>query len=375
LAREALQLRDWAARALLLPAPPAPPPRVSAAAWQFFARMEWCATPLQQVLEEAGVATGLDAGAVAAQAAALRLETARIASAREQLAALSQLAQRLGLRVVVFKGGVAVAQGEALHLEDLDVAVEADAGRLVRELDPDGRHGPWSLGQYRIPPAHGGGVAVEVHASVRELGSVAGLVAAAQPLPGHPGLFRPSPREHLWHLLTHATATHPDRIARLRDLLLLRTALAECTEADVREVEQRAARRAGTPLGAVLAAARTGVSGPVLERFVRRRYFLLARWEGLGRRPALRLLLISASELTAPPRGDVIRKLFEVPDRASVFPGMPALFARVPRVDSALRLGFRPAVLLGALTLCAGAVIEERVNAARSAPATARAAG
>jgi hypothetical protein len=243
-----------------------------------------------------------------------------------------------------------------VHLEDVDVA-SAAAEHVARALDPQGRHGPWSLGQYRIPPAAPDGAAIEVHVHVRELHAD----AAAIPLTGYPGLLGLSPREQLWHLLAHATATHPDRVARLRDLLLIRYALARCSAADVSEVEQwLAGEPEAASLRAVLASARTGTLDPPLERFVRRRYFLLARWQRLGRLPALRLLLTSAAELTAAPRERVVRRLFEAPDRASVFPGMDTVHRRAPRIDRGLRLASRPALLLAALALAAGAALEER---------------
>ncbi|HSJ14147.1 MAG TPA: hypothetical protein VK939_07020, partial [Longimicrobiales bacterium] len=298
-AREALQLRDWARRLLLGDAPPTAPPRARAESWQFFSHMEWCALPLQRRLESARADGLLDPAARTVLEAAAALEAGRVQSARARLAELAQLAQRRDVRIVVLKGGVAVAGGVDLHLEDIDLATDPDtAARLVDELDPGARHGLWTLGQYRIDPATPADVAVEIHDSVRELDSMSGLLAGALPLPGHRGLWRPDPCRHLWHLLTHATATHPDRVARLRDVLLLRMTLAECTETGLNELAARAAAEPeATSLLAVLAMARTGALDPDVERCVRRRYFLLARWHWLGRRRALHLLLTSASEL------------------------------------------------------------------------------
>lgn len=373
LAAEALRLRAWAAALLLTDAPPCAPPRVSRAAWEFFALMEWCALPLAQRLDAAGAWGLLDDGARAALAAAADLESARIRSAQERVAELDAIAGRTRSRIVLLKGAVANARGAALHLEDVDVLVDAAAAEaVVGELDPARRHGPWTLGQYRVAARTGRDVAVEVHTTVRELAD-GDPMGDATPLPGHAHLLEPDPAAHLWHVWTHPVVSHSDRVARIRDLLLLRFTLAHCPGEARLQAEARANRsRYAASLAGVLGAARTGTIADALERHVRQRYFLVARWRWLGRARPLQMLLTIAAELTAPPRSAIVRKVFEPPDRPSAFPGFTAVFRRAPGVDRALRLAGRPLLLLAAAGLSAGAALEARLVPAAREPAAAR---
>jgi hypothetical protein len=369
LAAEALRLRAWAAPLLLADAPPSAPPRVSRAAWDFFALMEWCALALAQRLEAAGALGLLDDGARAALAAAADLEAARIRSARERIVELDAIAGRTGRRILVLKGAVANARLATLHLEDVDVLVDADAAEsVVGELDPERRHGPWTLGQYRVAAATSRDVAVEVHTTVRELAGEDPLDGATS-LPGHAHLLEPDPAAHLWHVWTHPVVSHSDRVARIRDLLLLRFTLAHCPDEALQQAVTRATRSDyAASLAGVLDAARTGTIAAVLERHVRQRYFLVARWRWLGRARPLQMLLTIAAELTAPPRSAIVRKVFEPPDRPSAFPGFTAIFRRAPGLDRALRLAWRPLLLLAAAGLSAGAALEARLVPAPREP-------
>jgi hypothetical protein len=364
-AAEALQLRSWALR-LLLQNRSDPVPQASAAAWHFFTRMEWCSLPLERALEAAAVQLPKQNAAREIIAAAAALERSRVESARERMAAVADTARRHGWRVVVLKGGAAVANGAELHLEDVDFTADAETARaLIRELDPRAQHGPWSEGQYRIAGAGTGAAAIEVHTAVRELAGCE-LLERTVAVPGLADLRQLDASLHLAHLLTHSTRSHPDRLGRLRDILLLRWALQSCTEREQLEARRVAAQVDEPTLDAVLRMARAGTVDRGIERAVRRRYFLLARWERLGEHRALRMLLTIATELTPPRRGDVVRKLFTPPDRPSAFPGMAKLFRRAPQLDRALRLVMRPVVMLGAFGLCTGAAIEELIGSGRA---------
>jgi hypothetical protein len=305
LAVAALRLRSWAL-ALLRDGPaPGPAPRVPAGAWRFFLEMEWCALPLAEALTGREELLDDDARGVLSDAAAL--ERARVDSARAVLGDLGAGLSKEGRSVLVLKGGAAVAGGTALHLEDVDLIAEPSTAEQLRAryADRAGAHtGPYYS---RFPARHRTEVTVELHAAVRTMGKGEDLLALSEPLPGAPGLLRLRPLEQLWHVLSHSVLTHPDRIGRIRDLLLVRVAERSCSPAEVDEVRTRAAVHLGSEaLLAVLEMASGGPQPAAVDRYVRRRYLLLARWRGVARQrwgrwvmePALTL----ATELTVPPR-------------------------------------------------------------------------
>jgi hypothetical protein len=215
-----------------------PVPGVAEDAWQLFLDVERCAAALRAAPGSGGLRS-----AVLDQAATADMQ--RSLAARAQLVSLASLAKQVGWTVVVLKGSVAVADGRPNHLQDVDILVQpVRAGEVAREiatrlgLRPEGRE------KSRHLPILGGDAAlpVEVHRSIdtRDTRLTERAWSRIIPLAGVPGLFRLSPVDHCLHLLTHVAIDHPDRRGRLRDALVLRDALKECSERDSQAIEREA---------------------------------------------------------------------------------------------------------------------------------------
>jgi hypothetical protein len=238
----ALALRRWA----LLTLAPADhesgdssaggPPPTSPATWMAFLEAEACALPLVRALP-ASLRAALPPKVGAALDARSSVELKRALAARGQLRTISDLADSDGLRAIVLKGGVAVAAGLDLDLEDLDLLLTPDDARrleagLLRAGYRAQRGGsPRHIGMLFVP----GGIGVELHTTLSRAGEPLAddLWSATVPIEGLAGLERLNPAEHLWHLLCHVAVDHPERLGRIRDLLLTARALDDCSEADV----------------------------------------------------------------------------------------------------------------------------------------------
>jgi hypothetical protein len=356
-AREALALRAWAAD-LLLNANGRTVPRVSEASWKYFCVMEFCAAPLQKVVPSEVML-----------AECARAEIQRAASVRASLQQLALLARQHGFKIIVLKGGVTVASGRDVHVEDLDVLCNsADARRLAESL------GAHSKGDEWVAPAAVS--RIEIHDRIEQLTVDDRLFDRAIPLAAVPGLWQLQPTDHLWHLLLHSVAQHVDRAGRLRDLLVLRAALESAAPADVSEVAARAARheRSNSML-AVLAVAR-GQWRELphnVEDSVRRRYFLVAMYGWVGRFGVGTSLLTHAVNFTARPWMPAVRFVFKRPKLPSAAPGMHRLYSLAPHLDNVLRQSARPFVLVLSALMALTAFAVERLYSRRVAvqlPAT-----
>lgn len=276
----ALNLRRWAV-SLLQSEVPLAPPQVGGFAWSIFLASERCGAVLKQRLGES-------AGRYPSLVRASARETQRVLVARAQLTWLSRLAASLGLRLLVLKGGVPVAEGcDTLDLEDLDLLARAnDAHVLEAALEragyrASGYRSAHSL-RSRVAP---GGVPIEIHLGVLHSGEIPSPAVwrAARPLRGVEGLWALAPTDHLWHVLLHCTVLHPERRGRLRDLLLISSGIGRCSPEEEVVLWQRAA---GHPSSVVLlralelARALSGRGGPRDDRFVEEaaRRYVLAEW-------------------------------------------------------------------------------------------------
>jgi hypothetical protein len=363
---DALRLRAWAMR-VLIAGDPTPPPDVSAEGWELFGEMEWCAEPLRARLREAGVWDECGGEAVRELSALADGELRRITSAREELARAASLASEVGARVVALKGSAAVAEGADVHLADIDLLTTPEhAAALADALREGGLRESREPHTYVFHPRSPGGAAVEVHHLVRSLGATEDVLAAAVPLPGIPGLWRLPADEHAWHLLSHSVVKHPDRIARLRDLLLIRAAMDACTPDEQATVGGRAeADPRAADLLAVLAMARTGAPSPDAERYVRRRYFLLARWRRLGSvrvaQVLLRQVLLVATTAAVWP-GEVIRRHLSAPTDLPSTLGFASRRRLHPTAVRAIRVSARLPLVGAALSLAWLASLENRLT-------------
>ncbi len=256
---EALRLRSWA-RSVLASGHPAAPPAAGESAWRIFLQSERCAAGLRERLGDAGAA-------LPALVRAADREVRHVQRAREELRAVAAVARAENLRVVVLKGGVPVAEGASpLDLDDLDLLANG-AGALAAALERRGYavrgyRSAHSL-RSRVGPS---GVPVEIHLSLTHQGEAPApdVFLGAKPLAGIEGLWMLAPADHAWHVLHHGVVLHPERRGRLRELLLVRDALARCTAAERAEVERRASPGVSA-LGATLELADLrpeGVPGP-----------------------------------------------------------------------------------------------------------------
>ena len=260
---EALALRAWALR--LLGGQPAPPPRAGEAAWKAFLFAERCALPLRG---RAGATVPAETGGVLEARATLELQ--RAMAARAVLAELARMVRGHGLRALVLKGGVPLAEGgEMVDVSDVDLLLPAaDAAALAAAMDRSGWSPhyadpvPGTPGCFHLAArSRPGYVSVELHYALAFLGGGFDPWEGARPS-AVPGLMRMAPRAQAWHVLAHAVVHHPPRRGSIRDLLVLAQALRECTPDDLVALEARAAASVhAAPMAGALAMARALAEG------------------------------------------------------------------------------------------------------------------
>lgn len=148
---------------------------------------------------------------------------------------LSSLAGRLGIPIIVLKGGVRAitAASPALPLVDIDILVPADkVTAVVAELVSAG------FGEARPPLAHHQGtepandhLSVEVHWSLLADGLPVepGVWNRKEPIANAPGLFSLGRTDNLVHVARHALENHRQRPVSLRDTILAGTIAKSCT--------------------------------------------------------------------------------------------------------------------------------------------------
>lgn len=240
-------LRRWALELLGTTAGPAESAwqRARACApesWELFLVKERCAFPLQQRLRQTGALGRLPDRTAAVLRTRALYELKRVLSARSHLAMIARLAQERGWKVMVLKGGVAVAAGEELYLADVDILVEPEqAEELARALGDNGfgATGPdRSTSHHLAARLQPHSLPIEIHRFISGIADIDAIRARAVPLEQQLPLWRPCPADHLRYLLVHITNQHPDRAGRIRDLLVIGHALGDCSPADLATVER-----------------------------------------------------------------------------------------------------------------------------------------
>jgi hypothetical protein len=224
-----------------------------------FLAVERCAHALLSQLTDLDALDALPDDAARALRTAAAGELQRAMDARRQLRTIAGLAAGRGWRVAVLKSALPAARGSAViaDLADIDLlAPDPDAELLADEL---GRLGYEVTGvqqpQHLAPQAEPGALAVEIHRSLERDGSAvpSAVLRSLEPIAAMPGLLRLSPADYAWHVLVHGIVAHPNRSGSLKDLLLLRDALGECSATQRGEVERRiAAHPESTRLGQAL---------------------------------------------------------------------------------------------------------------------------
>jgi hypothetical protein len=370
LAAAALRLRDWALEVLASRDDPQPSPVASPEAWEVFLRTERCALPLVG-----------RAGRGGAHEVLRRLATeemTRVLSARAQLRVLDRIAAAGGWAPILLKGGVSAAGEDPLDLMDLDVLLVRDqaprfAEAMGREgygsLEPD-VIGPDSsahhLGNRRLP----GSIQVEVHFRLPLVDDDARVRARSLPLAGADSFRRLGAADHAWHLLLHAAVQHPFRRGRIRDLLLIARALAECAPDERAEVHARvAAHPFAGPLEAVARAAEAlgrGTLPPDTFRTIAAGNYVSHGWPKrwlLGRSADVTEVLFT---LIGSPedRREFAGRVWWNPPRASEVAVVARMERRSPPLGAAARRAVRVArfgaAALGALPLAVSALAARR---------------
>lgn len=211
--------------------------------WELFLRTERCANPLEMALRRTGCEDLLTEPARRTLRREAEWERGRISSARRQLATIATWAEESDARPVVLRGGLPALGPEGLDLNDVDVLLPMEAAHSLQVwlLELDDRRPGWAgrdhLRQLRQP----GELAVEVHYALdgEEPDPGSGFWSRIREVPAAPGLWRLAPADHLWHVLTHQVVKHVPRRGRVRDLLLLRDALASCTPEEIDVTRRR----------------------------------------------------------------------------------------------------------------------------------------
>jgi len=200
---------------------------------------ERCAACLLEALTRARQMNSLPANVAETIRKAAMKETKSTMHAQVDARELSSLATRLGIPIVVLKGGVRAISGSspAFPIVDIDILVPRDkVAIVVAELEKSG------FGKARPPLAHHQGLdptddrlSVEVHWSL--LGD--GLPVdpkvwdRIEPIVNAPGLFSLGRADNLVHVVRHALENHRHRPVSLRDSLLAATVAESCSREEL----------------------------------------------------------------------------------------------------------------------------------------------
>lgn len=251
--RLALRIREWALEIFSTSsssrgAAARKSPPDDTGAWRLFLETERCARPLASTLVPRFVELLSPEVRSVLQDRAY-VETQRVLLARGRLRDAAACALSTHVRAVILKGGVLLpAQEPALDLSDIDVLVPEDVAVAFHEcLRERGYSSDMERRDFHhLSPLYGkGGVPIEVHDSLWTTGESvsADLFNRAQPLqePAD-GIYRLATSDHLWHTLVHSTVYHLCNRGRVRDLLLIAHALANCSESEFDQIEARVQR-------------------------------------------------------------------------------------------------------------------------------------
>jgi hypothetical protein len=173
------------------------------------------------------------------------------------------LAGETGCRPILLKGGAFLnVEDRSYDLDDLDILLPSfQAHTYAAALDAAGYRPLVGSGSYRhldgrLAP---GALEVEIHlpTDIEQGLPFGSALEETRPIPSLPGLARLVPLEHAWSILVHMTVDHTYRRGRIRDLLLLADAMADCSPDDRAALAHRTARHeAGAVMDAQLAMAK-----------------------------------------------------------------------------------------------------------------------
>lgn len=211
-------------------------------------------------------------------------EMKRILSAKAHLLTIRQVAKDTGLPIVVLKGGVELALGSNVFVNDLDILAPPEKEESTASaLDELGFRPEFKGGQYHLQPRvvdHA--LPIEVHRSVLGFDTADQVPwGRVEPILSLSPLVRLAWQDHAWTVLCQMVLKHPDRLYRIRDLFLLQRALSACTQSERQSLENRvAAHPLRVDFRRAIATANAGsdVSNKKdLSRVLNRGYLLVAR--------------------------------------------------------------------------------------------------
>jgi hypothetical protein len=234
---------------------------------------EGCAVPLARWWDHAGQPLHPEVRERLLAAASLELK--RILAARAQLPTLSRLARETGCRPILVKGGAFLSvEARSYYLDDLDILLpRSEARTYAAALDAAGYQTLAGSSSYRHLSGRAAPGSIEIEIHVLGNRDRDWLDAAAQeavlPIPGYPELTRLAPLAHVWDILVHVTVGHTHRRGRIRDVLLLADAIADCSPDDrVTLARRMTTHPSGRAMDAQLTMARAiGDKTPTVDAF------------------------------------------------------------------------------------------------------------
>jgi hypothetical protein len=244
---------------------------------------------------------------------------------------------------------------------DADVlAAPEQASELAAALDalgfvPTQGDSKWHL----QPRTSAGAVQIEVHRAVAGFDSPESVPwGDSRPLEGWEPLLALAPQDHAWTVLCQATRKHPDRRTRIRDLFMLKQALAACSEAGRAALF---ARVASDPLQSelreMLGRAGCGDFGQATgssEKRLRRLYLMQSRVSSVPRGPTAWLLRTIAVNSVAIGTAPNWRLLTRLRHAAGPRPWSPRSLLRIP--------AFATATLVALLLTADAPLVPESAN-------------
>jgi hypothetical protein len=362
----AAALRGWTL-AVLAGDDPGAVPVADEVTWRFFLTIERCAAPLARARDRPppgpGSTTSLPEPTRRLIADLAALELQRAMAAAGEVDRLDALAEETGWAIVLLKGARVVADRPDLYIGDVDVLAPPDEARaLVRALEADDYvraapdlpprqdHRP-HLSQRTLP----GSIPVEVHQRIKHLGDPGPLLDRAVPCPHARALWQLRDDDHLEHLVNHLVLSHPDRIGRIRDTLVLQAAL-EKGGGLARAGLDAARRRVDPAVVDGLVAMAEGLRGAPVDPFrdaAHCRYALLSRFRGM---PGARGTLVRASHIVSDGRGlleEIRRAVTAGPLRGPSRNWWLTALGRAPLLGPALRVLARTGRALAGAALAA----------------------
>jgi hypothetical protein len=246
-AEQALAARSWILRLLASGADNPPPPSLTPAGWTLCLDTERCAAAVHARLSATRSLDLLQPELRRVLEQRRMAELKRILSARGQLQQLSAVAARLPEKIVVLKGGVHVQRGGLFDLLDVDLLTTRDQiPHLVGILESEGGYLAESdhaaVDQFHqfhwAPRFRENGIPLEIHFRVHGFAEMDAALTAATRIEGS-ALHRLTSEDHFYHLLYHTSLQHAFARGRIRDLLVLGEAVADCTSAEIERVLAR----------------------------------------------------------------------------------------------------------------------------------------